>query len=195
MAVSVFKKFEGGLSFNEIEAYTSKSRNWYLKELKGMRVNRSSLMRDKETRVRSRFLPGRMFMYFYDPKHKATLPYYDRFPLTMVVDKAEGGWYGLNLHYLNYRQRGILLSNLLDVANNDKFDESTKLNISYGFLKKTSSLKAFNPCFKHYLNNRVKSKLVEVPSEYWETAVFIPSEQFTGATKNKVFADSRKLIY
>ena len=76
---SLLKKFEGGLAFNEIESYTSKARSWYLNELKSLTVNRQTLMRDKELISRGRLLPGRMFMYFYDPKHKDTLPYYDRF--------------------------------------------------------------------------------------------------------------------
>ena len=81
MAMSLLKKFEGGLSFNEIESYTSKARTWYLKELEGLAVNRQALLKDTETRQRARLMPGRMFMFFYDPKHKETLPYYDRFPL------------------------------------------------------------------------------------------------------------------
>jgi hypothetical protein len=40
---------------------------------------------------------GSMQMFFYDPKTKETLPYYDTFPLVVVVGPAEGGFYGLNL--------------------------------------------------------------------------------------------------
>ena len=33
-----------------------------------------------------------------------------------------------------------------------------------------------------------------VPADYWETALFFPSEQFKGAAKNSVFSDSRSKI-
>jgi hypothetical protein len=100
MAVSLLKKFEGGLAFNEIEAYTSKARTWYFNELKSMRVNRAALLRDSETIKKSRPLPGRMFMFHYNPKHKATLPYYDQFPLIIMLESAKPkkGFYGLNFH-------------------------------------------------------------------------------------------------
>jgi hypothetical protein len=195
MAVSLLKKYEGGLSFNEIDSYTSKARTWYLNELQSLTINRQRLLKDTETRKRNRLLPGRMFMYFYDPKHKDTLPYYDRFPLVLVLEKAKsGGFLGLNLHYLDYRKRAILLGNLLDFANNKKFDESTRLNMSYQMLKTSSKHRAFKPCLKQYLPKHFRSDLREVPAEYWETVLFFPSEQFKKASKSKVFSDSRAML-
>ena len=197
MAVgSLLKKYEGGLAFNEIEAYTSKARTWYFNELKNMRVNREKLLRDSETVKKSRVLPGRMFMFFYDPKHKATLPYYDRFPLILMVESAspKKGFYGLNFHYLDYRKRAILLSRLLKYANNKKYDETTRLRLSYKLLKNASRLAAFKPCFKHYLPSQIKSQIKLVPAEYWETALFFPSEQFKKETKATVFSKSRGMI-
>ena len=196
MAKSLLKKFEGGLSYNEIESYTSKARTWYLNELKTMRINRQALLRDPETIKKSRALPGRMFMFFYDAKHKATLPYYDRFPLILMVESAspKKGFYGLNFHYLDYRKRAILLSRLLQYSNNKKYDESTRLRLSYKLLKGASRLEAFKPCFKHYLPSQIKSQIKMVPADYWETALFFPSEQFKGASKSSVFSDSRRQI-
>ena len=140
MAKSLLSKFEGGLRFNEIESYTSKARTWYMNELKSMRVNRQALLRDSETIKKSRPLPGRMFMFFYEPKHKDTLPYYDQFPLIIMVESAKPkkGFYGLNFHYLDYRKRAILLSRLLTYTNNKRYDESTRLRLSYNILKTAS---------------------------------------------------------
>lgn len=197
MAVgSLLKKFEGGLAFNEIESYTSKARTWYMNELKNMRVNRPALLRDTETIKKSRALPGRMFMFFYDPKHKATLPYYDQFPLILMVDSAKPkkGFYGLNFHYLDYRKRAILLSRLLQYSNNKKYDESTRLKLSYKLLKSASKLAAFKPCFKHYLPGQIQGQIKMVPAEYWETALFFPSEQFKKESKRTVFSKSRGMI-
>lgn len=196
MATSLLKKFEGGLSYNEIQSYTAKARTWYLNELQSMRINRQALLRDPETIKKSRPLPGRMFMFFYDAKHKATLPYYDRFPLILMVESAspKKGFYGLNFHYLDYRKRAILLSRLLQYSNNKKYDESTRLRLSYKLLKGASRLEAFKPCFKHYLPSQIKGQIRMVPAEYWETALFFPSEQFKGANKSVVFSDSRRQI-
>ena len=32
-----------------------------------------------------RYIEGRMYNFFYDPKHERTLPYYDRFPLAIMI--------------------------------------------------------------------------------------------------------------
>ena len=196
MAKSLLSKFEGGLRFNEIESYTSKARTWYMNELKSMRVNRQALLRDSETIKKSRPLPGRMFMFFYEPKHKDTLPYYDQFPLIIMVESAKPkkGFYGLNFHYLDYRKRAILLSRLLQYSNNKKYDESTRLRLSYNLLKGASRLDAFKPCFKHYLPGQIRGQVKMVPADYWETALFFPSEQFKKETKVSVFSKSRRMI-
>ena len=196
MAKSLLSKFEGGLRFNEIESYTSKARTWYFNELKSMRVNRQALLRDSETIKKSRPLPGRMFMFFYEPKHKDTLPYYDQFPLIIMVESAKPkkGFYGLNFHYLDYRKRAILLSRLIQYANNKRYDESTRLRLSYNLLKGASRLDAFKPCFKHYLPGQIRGQVKMVPADYWETALFFPSEQFKKETKASVFSKSRGMI-
>ena len=196
MAKSLLSKFEGGLRFNEIESYTSKARTWYFNELKSMRVNRQALLRDSETIKKSRPLPGRMFMFFYEPKYKDTLPYYDQFPLIIMVESAKPkkGFYGLNFHYLDYRKRAILLSRLLQYANNKRYDESTRLSLSYKLLKGASRLDAFKPCFKHYLPGQIRGQVKMVPADYWETALFFPSEQFKKETKASVFSKSRGMI-
>ena len=196
MAKSLLSKYEGGLRFNEIESFTSKARTWYMNELKTLRVNRQTLLRDPESIKKARPLPGRMFMFFYDAKHKDTLPYFDRFPLILMVDSAKPKkrFYGLNFHYLDYRKRAILLSRLLQYSNNKRYDESTRLRLSYKLLNGASKLAAFKPCFKHYLPGQIQGQLKMIPADYWETALFFPSEQFRGATKQSVFSDSRRQI-
>jgi hypothetical protein len=133
-------------------------------------------------------------MFFYDPKHKAVLPFYDRFPLVIMIDKAPGGFYGLNLHYLNPNLRAKFFDNLLSFANNDKYDDTTKIKLSYELLSKSSKLGPFKPCFKHYLTSHIKSSIAEVPSSEWEIAVFLPTEQFKGSDKYKVWNDSENKI-
>ena len=83
----------------------------------------------------------KMYFYFYDPKHKDTLPYYDRFPLVIPIERYPDGFLGLNLHYIHPKQRIILLDKLSDVATNNRFDDKTKLRISYEYLAAAS--KAF----------------------------------------------------
>ncbi len=61
----------------------------------------------------TKVMPGRLYMYAYDPKMKKELPYYDRFPLVFPFSKTQDGFIGLNMHYLPYPLRVGLLDKLI----------------------------------------------------------------------------------
>jgi len=186
----------------EIEAFragvtprTKQSINWFRKRASDLgAINPSSITRQKPIKSVNTFMPGSMYMYYYDPKHKDTLPYYDTFPLVILVDKAPGGFYGLNLHYLPLTLRAKMLDGLMENTNNKKFDESTRIAVNYQMLKAASTLGYFKPCFKHYLSDHVKSKFSYVPPAEWEIATFLPTAQFKKASQNKVWKDSRRMV-
>ena len=151
-------------------------------------------MKEEPLEQSNRFVPGAMVMFFYDPKTKDKLPYYDTFPLTIVVDAAEDGFYGLNLHYLPPVLRAKFLDGLLDKTNNKYYDERTNFALTYKYLKASSRMRYFKPCFKHYLTSHVKSRFSVVPAPEWEIATFLPTAQFQKASAQKVYADSRRMI-
>jgi hypothetical protein len=134
-----------------------------------------------------------MQMFFYDPKFKDTLPYYDKFPLVVVIGPAPGGFYGLNLHYLPPILRAKMLDALMDIADSKK-SEDAKFRIRYSTLQSNAKLKWYKPCFKHYLNKHVESRFAEVSAPEWEIATFLPTAQFRKSNSQKVFSDSRKII-
>lgn len=138
---------------------------------------------------------GRMYMFVYDPKGKDTLPFYDRFPLIYMVEPAEGGFYGINLHYLPPILRAKLMDALYETQVNGVVgNETTRLKISYQILKAAARFRWFKPCFKHYLFQHMRSKFIYVPPEEWDMTVFLPTEQFKKATREQVWKDSRSKI-
>ena len=171
------------------------SREWFRKKARAMRrVNRSQLMQEDEIELKSRSVTGAMFMFFYDPKHKKTLPYYDTFPLIIVVGPADGGFIGLNLHYLPIPLRAKFLDALMDTTNNKKYDNSTKFALSYEMLKSASKMKYFKPCYKHYLTKHVRGRMAFVPAPEWEIATFLPTADFQKASSGTIYGDSRSMI-
>lgn len=173
---------------------TKQSMDWFRQKSRGLRrVDRKQLMNDEQIILKNRTVIGSMFMYYYDPKHKETLPYYDRFPLSIIVDRAPGGFYGLNLHYLPPLVRAKFLDGLLDVTNNKKYDESTRFNLTYSMLKNSSNLRYFKPCFKHYLTKHVRSRFALVNSTEWEIVTFLPTAIWEKKTGSQVYKDSRKM--
>ena len=178
-----------------IQARTDEAREWFKVKVKQLgKINRQQLLQDEALIRKSRTMMGHMYMYYYDPKHRETLPYYDAFPLTIMVERAPGGFYGLNLHYLKPNTRAIFLDKLTATLTNDKYDESTRFRARYNLLSSVRKFKEFQPCFKHYLSSQIDSKIVLVQPPEWEIAIFLPTEQFVKAKKTQVWQKSAKII-
>ena len=185
----------------EIEAFrkgltlrTKESREWFRRRVANLRPNRSQLMKEDPIQLKNKGIVGNMYMFFYDPKTKETLPYYDSFPLVIVVGPAEGGFYGLNLHYLPPTLRAKFLDSLLEITNNKLYDESTKFQVSYNMLQRAAKMKYFKPCFKHYLNSHVKSRFAMVEAPEWEIATFLPTADWQKGNAAAVYKDSKRMI-
>ena len=192
---NLFQKLELAAFRKGITPRTAESRAWFQKQAGYLgRINNNALLKEPALKTESEQIPGGMFMYFYDPKTKATLPYYDKFPLTIIVGPAAGGFTGLNLHYLPMVLRAKLLDALMDITSDKKYDDNTKFNLSYNTLKKASKMRYFKPCFKRYLTANVKSRFARVPASEWEIATFLPTASFEKASKTAVWADSRGMI-
>ena len=188
----LFQKLEFEAFRKGITPRSKESRAWFMNKAKNLNVSRSKLMKEDPIELRSRPAVGKMYMYFYDPKHKETLPYYDRFPLIIMVGPAPRGFMGLNLHYLPLAIRAKFLDALLDTINNERYDESTRFRLSYEMLKRASKLKAFRPCLKRYLSSHVRSRLAMVPAPEWEIATFLPTADFEKASSSEVYRDSKR---
>ena len=134
-------------------------------------------------------LLGKMFFYKYDPKFAKKLPYWDMYPLVFPFERAPGGFYGLNLHYIPPRDRAVLMDNLNQCASNNKYDQTTRLELSYRLLKRYGRAV---PCVKRYLGDRIVSQTVRIDADEWEIAIFLPVERFQKASKGEVWADSRR---
>ena len=191
----LFQNLELAAFKKGITPRSKESREWFRKQASALgKVNRNQLMNEPEMKLTGKQIPGGMFMFFYDPKGKDKLPYYDSFPLTIIVDKAPGGFTGLNLHYLPMVLRAKFLDALMEIADDKKFDEDTKFNLSYSMLKRASNMKYFKPCFKRYLMSNVRSRFALVPAPEWEIATFLPTQDFQKSGKSAVWADSRRMI-
>lgn len=198
MGQSILDKYENAAQRAGVYAKeTNKAIKWYKDVVHETAYNRKRILSDEKTKNRSNLLPGRMMTFQYDPKTKKSLPYYDRFPMVIVIDKAlkpAGSFYGLNLHYLPPKLRAKLLFQLNDFVTNNKYDSSTRYALSYKLLSKAARLKWFKPCFKHYLPKHIKSNIVQIESEDWVTACFLPTEHFAKSTREQVWAESKRMV-
>jgi hypothetical protein len=133
---------------------------------------------------------GRLYCFAYDPKTKDDLPYYDRFPMVLMLEKYPDGFLGLNLHYLPYNYRVAFLNKLVKYAVTNKEDDIVRLRVTYDILNASRRLREFKPCLKRYLFNHMRSRLLAIQPNEWETATLLPIQSFKGATANKVWKES-----
>jgi hypothetical protein len=189
---SLFDKLESEAFRKGLQARSKEANDWFAKNVKKLgKLGPGKVLRDERLTKKASAKTGDMVMYTYKPKHKETLPYYDTFPLTIVVGPAKDGFYGINLHYLPPKVRAIFLDKLNDVASNQKFDKTTRFRITYNLLKATKNYKYFKPCFKHYLTEGVNSNIMKVNAEEWNIAIFLQTASFKKSSQTKVWADSR----
>ena len=178
------------------------SREWFRNQAKTITASPSRVMRSNAARMTDKPLLGRMYLFQYDPKHKKTLPYYDRFPLIFPIASSKtsgfaasgGSFLGINLHYLPLPLRARLMDALYKTMTTKEIDETTKLKISYQILQQASRYRFFKPCIKRYLISHVKSRFFYIEPTEWEMALFLPLDRFVGANKSRIYADSRNRI-
>ena len=190
---SLFDKLESEAFRKGIKARSKEATIWFQKKAKELGpLGKAVVLKDDRLTAKAKPLIGDMIMYTYNPKLRATLPYYDIFPLTILVGPAPGGFFGINLHYLPPKVRAIFLDHLTDVATNKKFDKTTRFRITYNILKSAAKYKYFRPCFKHYLSRHINSKIMKVDASEWNVAIFLETQTFRKKSKSFIWTQGRR---
>ena len=154
----------------------------------------ASTINNEAFRKRNRFVTGGLYYFYYDPKTKKDMPYYDRFPLVLVLERYEDGFLGLNLHYLPVKYRITLLDKLMDYAILDGNNDIMRMRVSYDILNASKRYREFRPCLKKYLYGHIQSKILAVQPNEWDIAAYLPIHQFKKASVNEVWQDSLEEI-
>ena len=167
-----------------------KSTAWYREKIKEFgQPGAMDLIRDGKGNNKPFY--GKLNMFFYDPKHKKTLPYYDTFPLVLPLERYPDGFLGINMHYLPIPLRIKLLDRLVDYSNNTKFDESTRLMVDYNKLKK---VRLIRPTIHRYLSGHTKSQFRRIDADEFTIATLLPVQRFKKASESAVWKESRGMI-
>lgn len=176
----------------QMELLSRESVKWFMTKMANLKNTSRipSAIKREEFRYVNRFMKGGLFFFYYDPKTKDDLPYYDKFPLVLMLERYEDGFLGLNLHYLPIKHRIAFMNKLLDYGRFDEEGDPVRIRITYDILNATKRFKEFRPCIKRYLTSHIKSRILMVQPEEWETSVFLPVHQFKKARADKVWRDS-----
>lgn len=191
---SLFTQLSSAFASTGLEKRSREARLWFIEKVKELngRINRKQLLNDPNLQIKKTPQWGQMYMFVYEAQGKDTLPYFDRFPLIILTEPAEGGFYGLNLHYLHPNTRAIFLDKLMQTIKGKELNERTRLRMRYQLLNSVRKYREFAPCYKRYLFSQLRTRVSLVPADQWDVAIFLPTEHFRGANKTKVWADSKK---
>ena len=148
-----------------------KSYDWYKKQVNAMTTpGARALINQGKATLRPKY--GVMNLFGYDPKLKATLPLYDKFPLIFPLEPAKGGFYGINFHYLPPGARVNFLRQLSRFTSDKNFDRKTRYNIGQ------LSGKYYKKTIKHYLYSQVRTSFLNITAEEMAIAIFLPVARF-----------------
>ncbi len=143
----------------------------------------------KGFKKKSKLAPGKMYTFGYDAKLKAILPYWDKFPLIIVLDANKDGFMGLNFHYLSPIDRMKFLNKIMKFATQkgevEDMTAKARFNISWDAVKQIPNA---DKMIHKYLYGHVRTSLLEAPPNEWENAIFLPYQRFVGSTAKSVWS-------
>jgi len=194
---SLLDKVADAVRTGTVGAEVKRSARWFQDKIKGLKgtlrnqwssTNAPKFYREAENKIDKKVLKlranfGDLYAYYYDPKGRKELPYYDSFPLVMLigVDPNKETFLGLNFHYLNPQLRAILLDKV-----------TAKIGNAIPKWSKLAKIRQIEPCIKRYRFDHIMRKVIPIEEDEQEIAIFLPLERFKKASKSKVWADSRK---
>jgi hypothetical protein len=174
-----------------------KSKAWYEQQMILLMKQINSpwmVLKGNPTQLTTKLMPGKMYMYIYDPLYKDKIPYFDRFPCTLLYQRSISGFSGINFHYLPYQMRVQLLYHLMQYKTNAKMDESTRIKYSWAAIKGVTKFAAAVPAFHNYNFGGLRSTFREIRAYDWTTAVLLPVEQFVKMPDDRIWDKSRQAV-
>tara|TARA_B100001094_G_C18183678_1_gene802423 strand:+ start:615 stop:1223 length:609 start_codon:yes stop_codon:yes gene_type:complete len=186
--------------FNDIYSRTGgveKSARWYQRTVRDYATGINSFQEVTGSDIgkfATQLTVGKMYLFNYDPLTKADLPYWDELPLVVISEPLPTGFSGINLHYLSPLVRAELVERLMEPVADSKegttLDDKAVMRSNWQFIKNFSRFPEVRNSVKRYLSTQVRGRLFEINSQHWKSAVFLPVQQFQGASAQKVYRDT-----
>ena len=180
----------GGTVGKEVQ----RSAQWFQDKIKGLKgtvknrfssTNAAKFYRESDkisdAVFQKRASLGDLFCYYYNPLHRKTLPYYDMFPMIMLLSAEKETFLGINFHYLRPKWRAILLDRV-----------TAKIGGGIPRWSKLRKIKQIAPTIKRYRFDHIMRKVIPIEEDEQEIAIFLPTERFKKAGKANVWSDSER---
>ena len=191
---SLLDKISDTIRSGKIGQEVRRSAQWFHDKVRGLKgelrnkfssTNAAKFYRESEKInphvFKKRVSLGDLFCYYYNPKYRQVLPYYDMFPMIMLIGADKDTFLGINSHYLAPKFRAILLDRV-----------TAKVGRGLINWKKISMIREIAPTVKRYRFDHIMKKVVPIEENEQEIAIFLPTERFKKASRTQVWADSKR---
>lgn len=177
----------------DINRYTKESANWFRNYIPRAynRMGANQLFQEQKLH-RNDVQLGKLYFFQYDALWKDKLNNWDAFPMIFPFSKYRSKdnkeiILGLNVHWLPPKQRMLMFIALLKFRNESRYRKSTRLQLEWQLLKSMSESKYFSQAVHAYRVDHVKSPFVEIPSQSWEMAIFLPVDKFQKGSRQSAW--------
>ncbi len=183
---------------NHPRYHQEKSKEWFRDRIRELStdipVDRLGLLKTTRNLQTNRILPGTMVFFGYDPKYKETLPYYDRFPLSLIIGFNKTNFTGINWHYLPIATRIKLYDKIWQIARTSRMPTQQVLQLNWYLLSNAAKFPEVKPAVKEYRFDHVQTRFIKIPIVDWKTAIMLPNEQFMKKSNITAQRESLKII-
>ena len=150
--------------------------NWYDAGVKSKTQNEAKI-------TRTRFQPGKIYVFKYDPKYKKELPWFDANPVVLAIEQVNNNDLGINLNLLPVPYKEKLLDELFTKmrikVDKKETDEILKidalkekpLRITYDGIKAYLEKDGYEFALRQYIPSRKKNQAVVSYSKWPEIAL------------------------
>jgi hypothetical protein len=182
----------------KIKASTA-AMDWFQEGIKSKKVTEAQL-------TRSRFEPGKIYVFEYSPKYEKQLPWFDEHPVVLAIEQDGKNDFGVNLNLLPvpFKERFLdelftkmnikvekkesdLISDLLGIETPSGINALTEkpLKITYQGMKKYLEKFGYDFALRQYIPSRKKGQAVVSYSKWPEIAI-CDFMEFNGTNVMKV---------
>ena len=191
---SFLSKVSDAVRSGTVGKEVKRSAQWFQDKIKGLKgevrnrfssTNAAKFYRESEkindAVFKRRVSLGDLFCYYYNPKYRKTLPYYDMFPMIMLLSAEKETFLGINFHYLRPKWRAILLDRV-----------TAKIGGGIPKWSKLRKIRQIAPTIKRYRFDHIMLKVIPIEEDEQEIAIFLPTEKFKKSGKSKIWTESER---
>jgi hypothetical protein len=154
-----------------------------------LKRTQKQILESNKSRSPSTVDPGNVYFFSYLPENAEKLPFYDEFPVVLVLKKEPGGFLGLNFHYLRHNVRANFFDALLEYTDTTEYEQNpdSEFLVTYTMLLAPKFQKYFNPCIRSYRFRNFITGVYEIEPKDWKTMLFLPLEKFSKMSREEVW--------